>query len=257
MILNAVDRFRELLGSVSRRIMFRRFRPVEAEQYQLDIIRQVEPFTMTSAARIWSVVSAAEYVSTNSVQGAVVECGVWRGGASMAAALQLLRMQDCRDIYMFDTFEGLTEPAPVDTDFTGAPAVGRWRRSQSVGGWCAASIDEVRRNFTTTGYPEGSVHYVAGDVRSTLLEANNLPKKISILRLDTDFYDSTLIELEVLYPLIEPGGVLIIDDYGHWNGARRAVEEYFSSNIRPFFHYTDYTGRAAIKFERASPKNSS
>jgi predicted O-methyltransferase YrrM len=90
--------------------------------------------------------------------------------------------------------------------------------------------------------------YVKGDVLKTLKDRGNLPKSISILRLDTDWYDSTRIELEVLYPLLTPGGIIIIDDYGHWSGARSAVDEFFSKQeIKPFFSYIDYTGRVGIK----------
>ena len=91
-----------------------------------------------------------------------------------------------------------------------------------------------------------NVKLIQGDVAETLLESKNLPEKIAILRLDTDWYESTRIELERLYPLLEPGGVLIIDDYGHFDGARKAVDEYFKAE-RPWMHYVDYTCRLILK----------
>ena len=85
--------------------------------------------------------------------------------------------------------------------------------------------------------------FIKGDVRKTLLDENNLPDSISILRLDTDFYDSTLIELELLYPRLTPGGYLIVDDYGHWRGSRHAVNEYFGEEfVQTNFKKLDYTG---------------
>jgi hypothetical protein len=79
-----------------------------------------------------------------------------------------------------------------------------------------------------------------------MLEEKNLPEQISILRLDTDWYTSTKIELEVLYKKLVKGGILIIDDYGHWQGARKAVDEYFK-NKNIWLHYVDYTCRYIIK----------
>ena len=78
-----------------------------------------------------------------------------------------------------------------------------------------------------------------------MLIEKNIPKKISILRLDTDFYESTKIELEILYARLETSGVLIIDDYGNYKGARKAVDEYFK--IKPFLIYLDHTSRLLIK----------
>ena len=83
-----------------------------------------------------------------------------------------------------------------------------------------------------------------GDVLSTLAVPDNLPLKIAVLRLDTDWYESTRMELETLYPRLSVDGVIMIDDYGHWTGARRAVDEYFARGQRPLLQYTDATGRA-------------
>ena len=96
----------------------------------------------------------------------------------------------------------------------------------------------------------GSFSFIKGDVCETLKSPQNIPEKISVLRLDTDWYESTKAELEELYPKLSNGGVLIIDDYGHWQGARKAVDEYFSSQqYKPLFNVIDRTGRSAIKIE--------
>lgn len=94
------------------------------------------------------------------------------------------------------------------------------------------------------------MRFVKGDVATTLRDETNLPSLISVLRLDTDWHDSTLAELQTLYPRLSVGGSLLIDDFGYWDGARKAVEDYFATlppRVRPLLHYTDYTGRMGVK----------
>jgi O-methyltransferase len=223
------------------------FRPVEASARELEIMASVRPFTLLSPERLWSVLNAVSYISRYPIPGAVVECGVWRGGAMMTAALQLKEYGDFRDLYLFDTFEGMTEPTNVDR-LSGAAAPIDWKTEQRDHTWIRAALEEVQSNLSSTGYPEDNIHYVKGDVAQTLDNHKNIPTQIALLRLDTDWYESTKKELQILYPLICSGGVLIVDDYGHWEGARKAVDEYFdNSRTMPFFHYSDYTGRVAIK----------
>lgn len=156
-----------------------------------------------------------------------------------------------RRIYLFDTFEGMTEPDALDRDFSGRSAKSLLMASRKDKGnniWCMASLEEVKENITSTGYPSHMVHYVKGDVAKTLDSESNLPDSIALLRLDTDWYESTRKELEVLFPRLVKGGVCLIDDYGHWQGARKALDEYLAENaIFPLIHVTDYTGRAFIK----------
>lgn len=116
----------------------------------------------------------------------------------------------------------------------------------STGAWAIASLDDVKRNVRLTRYPEERITFVKGPVEQTLNAT--APDHIAVLRLDTDWYESTKAELDHLYPRLAIGGVLIIDDYGHWQGARRAVDEYFAARgEHPFLHRTDYTGRVMIK----------
>ena len=223
------------------------FRPVEASARELEIMASVRPFTLLSPERLWSVLNAVSYISRYPIPGAVVECGVWRGGAMMTAALQLKEYGDFRDLYLFDTFEGMTEPTNVDR-LSGAAAPIDWKIEQWDHIWLRATLEEVQSNFSSTGYPKDKIHYIRGDIVQTLDDSKNIPTQIALLRLDTDWYESTKKELQILYPLICSGGVLIVDDYGHWEGARKAVDEYFyNSRTMPFFHYSDYTGRVAIK----------
>ncbi len=112
--------------------------------------------------------------------------------------------------------------------------------------WCIASLQEVRHNMQATGYPSGQIHYIEGRVEETI--PAQIPDSIALLRLDTDWYESTRHELEHLYPRLVEGGVLVLDDYGHWQGARQAVDEYFAqAGHRPLLQRIDYSGRLAVK----------
>jgi O-methyltransferase len=216
----------------------------------LDHIHGVTPFTMTSAERLVALCDAVSYLVRNGIEGAMVECGVWRGGSMMAVAQTLLSHQICdRDLWLYDTFEGMSEPGKVDVDLRGAAAsrlLAEQDRAVAHSVWCRSPLEEVRQNLQSTGYPQAKVRFVEGKVEETIPQ--NLPETISLLRLDTDWYESTKHELEHLWPRLVPGGVLIIDDYGHWQGCRRAVDEFFSSRqIAICLCRIDYTGRMAVK----------
>lgn len=168
----------------------------------------------------------ALHVARHGVPGAIVECGVWRGGqtAIMADTLAEAGVTD-RDIYLYDTFEGMTAPGEMD----GSRAFTRFEQHQKAGElWAAAGEDVVRATLANTAYPQDRFTLVKGDVLQTI--PGTLPDKIALLRLDTDFYDSTKHELEHLFPLLVSGGVFICDDYKHWQGSESAVNEYFSAH---------------------------
>jgi O-methyltransferase len=217
------------------------------------ILAQVRSFTMTSQERVIAVVDAARHIARSHIarsriRGDVVECGVWRGGSAMAAALAFSECGDIeRDFYLFDTFEGMTEPAEIDRRFDGAPAGEDYKAAVAEhGSWCRAGLDDVRLNMESTGYPAGRIHYVRGRVEDTIPASS--PREIALLRLDTDWYESTKHELEHLYSRLVLGGILIIDDYGHWSGCRRAVDEFLASKEKPpFLSRIDYSGRIAVK----------
>lgn len=214
------------------------------------IYQEVKAYTMTGPERVFAVLDAVRYILKNEIAGSIVECGVWRGGTMMAVA-HLLRMHNSfdRDLYLFDTFEGMPLPADVDIDFRGRKAKSEFltkKRSIDASDWCYASLSEVQANLESVGYLGSKVHYVVGKVEDTV--PAQAPETISILRLDTDWYESTKHELFHLYPRLVKGGVLIIDDYGHWRGARKAVDEYFALNKVPILlNRIDYSGRIAIK----------
>jgi O-methyltransferase len=209
-------------------------------------ITAVQPFTMTTPELLEALWRSVRWVSDTSVPGAIVECGVWRGGSMMAAARTLLQRDDVRDLYLFDTFSGMPDPGDKDLRFDGstpyeALAVER-PGATSIAEFALAQLDDVQRNMRTVGYPSDRIHYVEGKVEDTI--PHHAPEQIALLRLDTDWYESTRHELEHLFPRVSSGGIVIIDDYGTWQGARRAVDEYLAGLPRPLMlHRIDFTGR--------------
>ena len=225
--------------------------PTEATDDERIIIDRVRPFTMTSNERIWSLLRAIRYVCERPIPGDIVECGVWRGGSMMAAALQLRHLDAAdRDLWLYDTYEGMTAPTAEDKEaVTGATAADLLSSTEVGDGnnvWCVADERDVRANMASTGYPSERLHFVKGDVAETLTLTR--PESVALLRLDTDWYASTKAELELLYSRLAPGGVCILDDYGHWEGARQAVDEYFQANPpRPLMMPIDFSGRIFVK----------
>jgi O-methyltransferase len=219
------------------------------------IMARARPYTITSAARMQSLIDSVRYCERRGIPGAFAECGVWLGGSVlvMVLTLQALGRED-RDIYLYDTFEGMTEPGEDDVSPFDPPALETWRAAQQQGAvawpeyFDPAKFHEqaVRETLLATGYPAERLHFVRGTVEETL--PARAPERLALLRLDTDWYDSTLHELRHLYPRLETGGVLIVDDYGHWEGARRAVDEYFATAAAPvLLNRVDYTARTAVK----------
>ncbi len=225
--------------------------PADFDKATLDTYHKVKPYTMTTPERIASLCNAVNYLVKNNIQGDFVECGVWRGGSTMAAIDTLIKAGDTkRNIYLYDTFEGMSEPTELDKVFTGTGADELMNSSQKedpTSVWCYSALEEVQANVGRLKYPKQLIHYVKGKVEDSIPQT--LPGKIALLRLDTDWYESTKHELEHLYPLLVPGGVIIIDDYGHWEGARKAVDEYIEGNKLPLLlNRIDYTGRIGVKY---------
>jgi O-methyltransferase len=221
------------------------------EPAQRELYRQVAPYTMTSFESIALLADAVRQVVADRVPGAIVECGVWRGGSMMAVARTLLELGTTDvDLYLMDTFEGMSDPTDRDMDRFGRPAeslLAAERPTDKSLLWATAPLDRVRDAMASVGYPAERLHFVKGRVEETLPE--RAPDRISLLRLDTDWYESTRHELEHLYPRLSPGGILILDDYGCWQGAREATDEYFMAHPpRPFLaRFNESEGRIAIK----------
>jgi O-methyltransferase len=183
---------------------------------------------------------AIQYVLQNEISGCIVECGVDAGHFEHVWINELQKATKERDIYMYDTFKGLTEPG--EFDYTADTATiykmssnavyNEWnskRISDDTNSWCYTPLEKVQHRLESTGYNKEKLHYIVGDILKTLQQKENVPYEIAILRLDTDWYESSKIELEVLYPKVVSGGVVIFDDYYHWDGQRRATDDYFRS----------------------------
>jgi len=220
------------------------------------ILGEARPHTLTTGVQMLALIDAVRYCVARRLEGAFAECGVWRGGSVLAMILTLQELGRAdRDIHLYDTFEGMTEPTEADADAAGGEhAVAIWRRERAEGRqpwghvFAPAVFDEssVRATLEATGYPAERLHFHRGPVERTL--PAQAPNRLALLRLDTDWYESTRHELAHLFPRLVPGGVLIVDDYGHWEGARRAVDEYFAAHHPPvLLNRIDYTARIAVK----------
>jgi O-methyltransferase len=202
--------------------------------------------TMTSIERMYALYQATNHVVDRGILGDFVECGVWRGGSVMLIAATLLaRGVRDRTIWLYDTFEGMTEPSELDVQqMSGRPAAEVLAEDDLFR--CVASREIVEDNLRKTGYPRDHYRIVQGDVLATI--PSQSPAQVALLRLDTDWYATKRHELEHLYPRVSRGGVLIVDDYGYWRGARQATDEYFATLAeRPLLTRVDYTGRLAVK----------
>jgi O-methyltransferase len=229
--------------------------PPDLEAGDIDIFREVEHYTMTSVERITALVQAVKYIVSAGIDGAVVECGVWRGGSMMAVSKTLLNLGVCdRDLFLFDTFEGMPAPQSDEMDYLGRSGIKLLEEAKRLPYrgqldsflLAFAPLEQVRNNVLRTAYPNERIHFVKGKVEHTI--PAEAPSKISLLRLDTDWYESTKHELVHLFPRVSSGGVVIFDDYGHWSGARRAVDEYLQQQgLNLLLNRIDYTGRIAIK----------
>jgi O-methyltransferase len=211
----------------------------------------VEEFTMTSLERRYHLLQSVRHVVKHRIPGCIVECGVWRGGSMMLVAKTLIESGDTsRDLYLYDTFEGMPPPTKADQDRFARPAAARLRAEETAKAessvWAISSLEEVKRNMASVGYPEKKLHFISGKVESTIPAC--IPEQIAILRLDTDWYESTAHELAHLYPRLVSGGALIIDDYGYWQGARKAVDEFLAATSdKVLLHRIDNSGRAFVK----------
>jgi len=220
------------------------------EKIFTEIYSRCKDFTVTTVEPLYALYKSVEYVVNINLQGDFVECGVWKGGSAMMIAHILLQLkQTHRKIFLYDTFEGMATPSDIDEDYTGKKAkqlLESENKSDNDSVWRYCSLDDVKKNLASTAYPMENIIFVKGKVEDTIPQ--QMPEKISLLRLDTDWFESTYHELHYLFPLLSGKGVLIIDDYGHWKGAREAVDKYFEETKQEILlNRIDYTVRVGIK----------
>ena len=242
-------------------INLRRLPQYETRRKKLDVPRDMEPefveiyakthdYTMTSVESMYALYDAVRQVVRGGIEGDLVECGVWRGGSAMLMARTLMALGETgRKLYLYDTFAGMTRPGEIDRRARdGSPTIPRWEHFEREGynEWCYVPIEEVRENLLATGFPAHALVMVKGEVEKTL--PAKAPKAIALLRLDTDWYQSTYHELVHLYPRLARGGFLLLDDYGSYEGAKQAVDQYFAENgPAPYLHRIDSTARISLK----------
>jgi len=217
--------------------------PLGMPEKQKIMVRRLSEFSMTSYGTLGVLMDAVRYVIKNNIQGDVVECGIGKGGSIMAIAETLIDLESFeKEIFLYDTYEGFPEPGKFDINFKNETAsMIKQREFEKGRKWgMVATLKEVKKNVFSTKYPEHKFKFIKGKVEDTI--PKHIPEKISILRLDTDFYESTKHELIHLFPRLSKYGILIIDDYGHWSGSRKAVDEYFLERTPIFFQTTSKNG---------------
>lgn len=221
--------------------------PSDFDAELIELCERVDHYTLTSPERIAALRDAVRHVVRAGVPGAFVECGVWRGGSAMVmtSTLRSLGVTD-RDVHLFDTYTHMPFPGEHDVDLWGRAAADFYDDAVAEEGYAYLPLEEVQAAVRGTGYPAERLHFVAGMVEDTI--PDQAPDQIALCRLDTDWYESTLHEMEHLWPRISPGGILLIDDYGHFMGAKKAVDEYFAAHgVEVLLHRIDFTGRLVIK----------
>jgi len=213
------------------------------------IISKYSIAAMEGGEPSWALYKSIEYLVKHNIPGDIVECGVWSGGAMLLAALALINFGDTsRKIYLYDTFAGMPRPGEHDKRWDGMPALPTWENHLANGGMMGfgGTVDMVKSVLRISNYPEENLIFVPGMVEDTI--PGTKPDTIALLRLDTDFYDSTYHELTHLYPDLVSGGVLIIDDYGYFQGSRLATDKYIAeNNLKLFLNRVNHTVRLAVK----------
>jgi O-methyltransferase len=206
---------------------------MEATLTTAEIVAKVASLTKSQLAphRISGWTNALLTLDQNKIDGDIVECGVWEGGHIIMARM----LSPKRVCWAYDTFAGMTQPGEFDITRGGR---------KGMAGKSAVPLARVIDNCRRFDVYDHQIRFVVGPVEETLQQVR--PEKIALLRLDTDWYSSTKAELEHLWPLLVPGGYLIVDDYGHWLGSRKAVDEFFGDDMPPF-KMLDYTAMVMCK----------
>jgi len=242
-----VDELADVEARLERILDWRSRLHADMDEGDRERIELVKPYTMTSWDKLTSLTLAVRYLVRSGIEGDFMECGVWKGGSVHLMARVLLDEDvSDRDIYLFDTFAGMTEPTEKDVDASGRSAKERMESSSKKAWiWAISPREEVEQGLQTLDYPQERFHLVEGPVEETIPE--HAPERIALLRLDTDWYESTRHELEHLWDRLVPGGVMVIDDYGSFKGSREATDEFFGRFDTPPFLQRAGNARVVVK----------
>ena len=202
-----------------------------------NIFNTVSSFTLLSKERIYNNINSVQEILDKDIPGDIIEIGVYKGGSIMSMIMTLNNNHKLRHVRLYDTFQGMTNATEHDViTHTGI----HYDTEVKYNSWyaCISHLPDVQNNVKTIPFPEEYIHYHVGDIMKT----TEFPESIALLRLDTDFYDSTKFELEHFYPLVSKGGIIIIDDYGHWSGSKKATDEFLMDKPEIKLINIDYTG---------------
>lgn len=212
----------------------------------------IKAHTITSTngpVPLWVLYKSIEYIVKNNIPGDIAECGVWNGGSMLLAAMSLIHFGDTsRKIYLYDTFAGMPKPEDVDKRWDGVPALPTWESFKDAGKlWgYGGTAEMVRQVMSASNYPADKLVFVEGMVEDTI--PGQMAAQLSLLRLDTDLYKSTYHELVHLYPALVSGGIMIIDDYGFYQGSKIATDQYIAENkLKVFLNRVDDSVRLVVK----------
>ena len=205
------------------------------------LFRQLSNYTMLSLARLKRLYRLTQELDRRGLAGPIVECGVYHGGSAAVMAYASRHAPTRRPLWLFDSFQGLPEPTPED---------GHKARNEYHPGWCRGDVAKVKEVFQRLGIPLSQVHIVEGWYQETFPRVR--VASVSLLHIDADWYDSVKLCLDKFYDAVEPGGFVVLDDYGYWEGCRRAVDEFFRlRGLQMKLIPIDSSGRY---FEKAAPR---
>ncbi len=257
------NKFAKLINSLSKKLGYRLIK-IEKKNWYDDFVGISEfekksleiasKYSMTGFERMFFLMKAIKQIKIDNIDGDFVECGVWKGGNLILFQKMIERLKlNNRKIFAYDTYTGLSEPSKSDLNINNEKAedIINSLKKKKIDPeknifFCKCDLETVKKNFEMNTDSNDNLICIKGEVENTLKIKKNLPTKISLLRLDTDWYESTKIELEVLFPLLSKNGILIIDDYGYWKGSKKAVDEYFQNKDVNLFKI-DFTSRYLFK----------
>ncbi len=204
----------------------------------------VRPNTMTSSGKVYELDQSLEKVVSENIPGDYIECGTYRGGLAALMLDNILYNNLDKKLWVYDTFQGMSEPSTVDVSTKNENAVSTFNATKNTttgyADWCKATIDIVQSTLSLVDNSyEDRANLIIGKVEDTLRHEINIPQKISLMRLDTDWYESTKIELEKFYHRLSIGGIIIIDDYRLWQGQKLAVDEFFDKLDKNSYTFVD------------------